>query len=100
MRMHAARLTPFRLRSMVLLVKLFVTGPVGDGAMRGQGRLSLRKGEGEGTDLFEPSCRVLGATPHLSPAPLPNGTGGHPGRNLRKLWIQFSVFITVGLPSA
>jgi hypothetical protein len=85
---------------MVLLVKLSVTGPVGDGAVRGQGRLSLRKGEGEGEDLFGPSCRVLGATPHLSPLPLPKGTGGHPGRNLRKIWIQFSVLITAGRASA
>jgi hypothetical protein len=83
---------------MVLLVKLSVTGPVGDGAVRGQGRLSLRKGEGEGEDLFGPSCRVLSATPQSSP--LAQAERRAPGPHLRKIWIQFSVLITAGRASA
>ena len=48
------------------------------GAVREEGRLSLRKGEGE--DSYGDNWRALGSTPHHCPLPFPKGRGGRVGR--------------------
>jgi len=50
------------------------------GAVREEGRLSLRKGEGKGEDSYGDNCRALGSTPHHGPLPFPKGRGGRVGR--------------------
>jgi hypothetical protein len=60
-------------------------GSAGDGPVRREGRLSLRKGDGEGEGLSGEICGVLGATPHLGPLPFFKGRGGQPGRVPRKI---------------
>lgn len=55
-----------------------------DGATREQGRLSLRKveGEGEGEGFFGANCPLLTAASHLCPFPFPKGRGGWSARLL------------------
>ena len=59
-----------------------IMGSSRHGAVREEGRLSLRKGEGEGGDSYGDNCRALGLTPHLGPFPFPKGRGGRVGRVL------------------
>ncbi len=61
-----------------------ITGSSRRVAVREEGRLSLRKGEGEGEDSYGDNFRVLGLTPHLGPLPFPNGRGGRTDRLPRK----------------
>jgi hypothetical protein len=56
-----------------------------DGATREQGRLSLRKGEGEGEGLSWEKRWLRDSTPHLSPFPFAKGRGGCSARLLPKI---------------
>jgi hypothetical protein len=64
--------------------ELSVMGSAEDSAVRRQGRLSLRRAEGEGEDLSATDCGVLGATPHLGPLSFSKERGRRTGRVVAK----------------
>jgi hypothetical protein len=62
---------------------LLVVGSSRSRALRGEGRLALRKGEGGSEDLSSAKCWLQDSTPHLSPLPC-KGRGEQMGRVLSR----------------